>query len=205
MTAAVVAAGLLPLAALAGRAAFGDALGGDLGANPIEEVTHETGIWGLRFLVATLAVTPLRRWTGWSALAPQRRTLGLLAFVYATLHLATYALLDVGLDLEAIREDLGERTYIALGFATWCLLLPLALTSTRGAARRLGRRWVRLHRLVYVCAIGAVAHYAWLVKKDVGPPLAYGAVVAALLAVRIVAARRRASGARPGAAEDRSA
>lgn len=191
MTAAVVAAGLLPLAALVVRAAFGGSLGWDLGANPVEEITHETGIWALRFLVATLAVTPLRRLTGWSVIAPQRRTLGLLAFFYATLHLATYAGLDVGLDFEAIREDLADRTYITLGFATWCLLLPLALTSTRAAIRRLGQRWVGLHRLAYVCAIGAVAHYTWLVKKDVVPPLAYGAVVALLLAARLALASGR--------------
>ena len=198
----VTAAGLAPLAALGARAAFGDALGWDLGANPIEEVSHETGIWALRFLVATLAVTPLRRFTGWSALAPQRRTLGLLAFGWATLHLLTYAVLDVGLDPETLREDLRERTYIALGFATWCGLVPLALTSTRAATRRLGARWVTLHRLAYLCAAGGVAHYFWLVKQDVGPPLAYGAVVAALLALRLAPRGRRgapAARSAPGA------
>lgn len=189
-TGLVVALGSLPLAGLALRALAGDGLG----ANPIEEIAHETGLSALRLLVATLAVTPLRRLTGWSWLARERRTLGLLAFAYATLHLATYAVLDVGLELDAIREDLAKRTYVVLGFATWLGLLPLAATSTRGAMRRLGRRWVTLHWLVYPCALGAVAHYLWLVKKDVRPPLAYGAVVVVLLALRLPRAPRSRAG-----------
>lgn len=187
LQAATVGAGLLPLAWLAVRA-----LRDDLGANPIEEVTHATGGWALRLLLAALAVTPARRMLGWSALAPLRRTLGLLAFAYATLHLLTWVGLDQFFDWRAMAEDVGKRRFITVGLATWLCLLPLALTSTRGAARRLGRRWKTLHRLVYVAAGLAIVHYLWLVKADLRPPLAHGAVLAALLAWRIH--NRRAKG-----------
>jgi len=180
LQAATVCAGLLPLAWLAGRA-----FRGDLGANPIEEVTHATGGWALRLLLAALAVTPARRMLGWNALAPLRRTLGLLAFGYATLHLLTWVGLDQFFDWRAMAEDVGKRRFITVGMATWLCLLPLALTSSRAAARRLGRRWKTLHRLVYVAAGLAIVHYLWLVKADLLPPLAHGAVLAALLAWRI--------------------
>jgi sulfoxide reductase heme-binding subunit YedZ len=179
--AAVVVAALLPAAALAWRAATDG-----LGANPIEEITHETGETALRLLLASLAITPLRRALGWSALAPYRRTLGLLAFGYACLHLATYVALDLFFDWAAILEDVAERPYVTAGFTAFCCLLPLALTSTRGWIRRLGaRRWTALHRLVYGAGIAAVVHFLWLVKADVSEPLAYAAVLALLLGARL--------------------
>jgi sulfoxide reductase heme-binding subunit YedZ len=148
---AAVLLGLTPLAAL-GLAALGDRLG----ANPIETITHTTGDWALRWLLVCLAVTPARRWLGWSWVAPLRRTFGLLAFTFATLHLSTWAVLDWFFDLEAMLEDFVERRYITAGLAAYLLLIPLAVTSTRGMIRRLGRRWVSLHRLVYAAAALAV-------------------------------------------------
>lgn len=182
---AVVVAGSLPAAVLAGRA-----VAGDLGANPIETVTHVTGEWALRLLLASLAVTPLRRLTGWSALAPCRRTLGLLGFAYACAHLATFVGLDHFFDARSIAEDVLERPYVTAGTAAFLCLVPLAVTSTRGWQRRLGARWVRLHRLVYVAAVAAVIHYLWLVKADLRAPLLHAAVLGVLLAARL--RRRRA-------------
>ncbi len=161
-----------------------------LGANPIEKITHTTGEWALRFLVLCLTVTPLRRLTGWRMLTLERRTLGLFAFLYAALHLTTYVALDLGFDWANLGEDILERPYITVGFATFCVLLALASTSTRAAARRLGRRWKQLHRLVYLAAIGAVVHFLWLVKSDMREPLIYGAIVATLLSVRLWGALR---------------
>ncbi len=178
--AGAIALGLAPLALLA----IAGARDG-LGANPIEAITHETGDWALRLLLATLAVTPLRRATGWSQLAPLRRTLGLLCFTYACAHLSTWAVLDLGLDPGAIAEDLRERRFVMAGLAAFSCLVPLAATSTRGSIRRLGRRWIRLHRLVYVAAFAAVLHFLWLVKADLREPLAYAAVLAVLLAARL--------------------
>jgi sulfoxide reductase heme-binding subunit YedZ len=176
---ALLALGLLPLAALG----LG-AVRGALGANPVETITHETGQWALRLLLTTLAVTPLRRVTGWAFLAPFRRSLGLLTFGYAALHFATFLALDLGLDLSVLGEEVAERPYVTLGFTAFALLVPLAVTSTRGWQRRLGRRWVALHRLVYPAAGCAVLHFLWLVKADLAEPLAYAAVLAALLAAR---------------------
>jgi sulfoxide reductase heme-binding subunit YedZ len=176
---AVVVAGLLPLAALAAGAARGA-----LGANPVETITHETGQWALRILLAALAVTPLRRATGWAVVAPWRRTLGLLAFLYAVLHFATFLVLDLGLALGSLVEEVAERPYVTLGFSALLLLTPLAITSTRGWQRRLGRRWVTLHRLVYAAAVLAVLHFVWLVKADLAEPLAYAGVLALLLGAR---------------------
>ncbi|HVP31223.1 MAG TPA: protein-methionine-sulfoxide reductase heme-binding subunit MsrQ [Myxococcota bacterium] len=175
----VIAASLVPLASLAIRAASHR-----LGANPIETITHETGDFALRFLLAGLAVTPLRRATGWSALAPYRRTFGLLAFSYASLHLATWLFLDLGPDLGAIADDVRKRPYVTVGWSAFLCLLPLAITSTRGWQRRLGARWVALHRLAYVAAGLAVVHFTWLVKADVRAPLVYGALLCALLLAR---------------------
>jgi len=179
ISAAFVIACTLPAILLAWRFASDE-----LGANPIEEITHVTGEWGLRLLVLTLCVTPLRKLTGWSWLAPQRRSLGLFAFFYATLHFLTYAVLDLGLELGFVVEDVLERPYITIGFSAFLLLLPLALTSTKGQIKRLGRRWVTLHRLVYVAAALAVLHFFWLVKADVREPLVYAAIVAGLLGWR---------------------
>ena len=162
------------------------ALGPGLGANPVEKITHVTGDWTLRFLLATLAVTPLRRWFGWSALAPYRRTLGLLAFGYGTLHLATYGLIDLWGAWDTLVEDVLKRPYVTVGFTGFLLMLPLAITSTRAWMRRLGKRWVVLHRLVYGAAIAGCVHYLWLVKKDLREPLIYSAILALLLLARLL-------------------
>ncbi len=175
----VVAVGVVPALAL-----VVGALTDRLGANPIETVTHVSGEWALRWLLASLAVTPLRRHLGWTALAPCRKPLGLLAFGYATLHLATFVGLDHFFDWRSIAEDVLERPYVTVGFAAFLCLLPLAVTSTRGWQRRLGRRWTRLHRLAYVAAIAAVLHYLWLVKADLLSPLVHAAILGGLLASR---------------------
>ncbi|HEU4429201.1 MAG TPA: ferric reductase-like transmembrane domain-containing protein [Myxococcota bacterium] len=183
--AAVVAIALTPLAGLV----LG-AVTGALGANPVETITHTTGAWALRLLLASLAITPLRRLDArLAALAPYRRTLGLLAFAYTLLHAATFFALDLGLALALLAEEIAERPYIALGFAALLALTPLAVTSTRAWQRRLGRRWMALHRLVYVAAILAALHFIWLVKKDLREPLAYAAVLGLLLGARAVRAR----------------
>ena len=164
----------------------------ELGANPIEFITHATGEWSLRLLVATLAVTPLRKLTGISSLIRLRRMLGLFAFFYAGLHFLTYLWLDKFFDVREIVLDIGKRPFITAGFAAFAVLAPLAITSTAGWIRRLGgRRWRALHRLVYLSAAAGVAHYYWLVKSDVRGPLAYGAIVAVLLGYRAAAAWRR--------------
>jgi len=175
-----------------------DAYAGGLGVNPIEEVTHRTGRWALILLLVTLAVTPVRRLTGWHQAVQLRRTLGLFAFAYAVLHFLTYVVLDQFFALGYIIEDIAERPYITVGFAAFLLLIPLAATSTTRAIRRLGRNWGRLHRLVYLAATLALLHFLWLVKAPaIGRPLRYGAVLALLLGSRIVfALRRRAAPAR---------
>ena len=172
--------GFTPLLVLA-LAAASDGLG----ANPIEKITHETGSWALRFLMLSLAVTPLRRLTRWRALTLERRTLGLFAFLYASLHFATYLGLDLEFEWGLLGEDILERPYITVGFTTFLLLLTLASTSTRAAARRLGRRWKPLHRLVYLAGIGAVVHFLWLVKSDLREPLIYAGILGGLLGIRL--------------------
>jgi sulfoxide reductase heme-binding subunit YedZ len=165
---------------------LGAAFTGGLSANPIDAITEETGTWTLRFLVATLAITPLRRLTGWSALAPWRRTLGLFAFFYGSLHFLTYIWLDQFFDVAAIVKDIGKRPFITAGFTAFVLMVPLAVTSTARMTRRLGGvAWRRLHRLVYVVAAAGVVHYWWLVKADIRRPLAYAVIVAALLLARM--------------------
>jgi methionine sulfoxide reductase heme-binding subunit len=164
------------------------ALSDRLGADPIAALTHETGQWALRLLLLTLAITPLRRFTGWARPVAFRRALGLWAFAYACMHLGVYVVLDLGGWWAQLFDDLLERPFITLGFAAWLLLVPLAVTSTRGMMRRLGRRWQRLHRLVYVAAALAVLHFLWLVKADLTEPLVYAGVLAILLAARL---RRR--------------
>jgi sulfoxide reductase heme-binding subunit YedZ len=180
-----MAAVLAPAALLVWRAARGG-----LGANPIEAATHWTGDWALRFLLATLALTPLRRLLGWHGAVAYRRLLGLAAFAYASAHFAIWAVIDLGLDGAAIVEDVAERPFVTAGLAAFLLLAPLALTSTRGWMRRLGRRWAQLHRLAYLAAALAVLHYLWLVKADLRPPLAHAAVLALLLAARLPGVRR---------------
>lgn len=177
----IVFVGLLaPALVLAGRA-----VAGRLGVNPIEEVLHETGIWALRWLVLSLAITPARRLTGWNGLIRFRRMVGLFAFFYAALHVAGYVVLDLFFDWTAILEDLAKRPYITAGFASFVTMLPLAVTSTAGWVRRLGgRAWQRLHRLAYASAVAAVVHYWWLVKADTSRPMRYAAILAVLLGVR---------------------
>lgn len=162
-----------------------DGIGGRLGANPIEAVTHTTGDWCLRFLLAALAVTPVRRLTGWRRLAPHRRTLGLFAFFYACLHLSTYIGLDHFFDWHTVVEDVVKRPYITAGFTGFLCLLPLAVTSTRGWMRRLGRRWVQVHRLAYVAGVAGIVHYIWLTKADLLLPLLHATILAALFGARL--------------------
>ncbi|MEQ1661960.1 MAG: protein-methionine-sulfoxide reductase heme-binding subunit MsrQ [Thiobacillus sp.] len=160
-------------------------LGSGLGANPIEFITRSTGTWTLVGLLATLAVTPLRRFTGRAGLVRYRRMLGLFAFFYACLHVVTYLWLDQFFELAMIAKDIVKRPFITVGFAAFILLIPLAVTSTQAMMRRLGRRWKALHRLVYAIAVLGVIHYVWLVKQDMTQPLIYGAVLAVLLAARL--------------------
>lgn len=157
-----------------------------LGANPIEFVLHSLGTWTLVLLLVTLSVTPLRRLTGWNALIRLRRMLGLFAFFYACLHFFTYVGIDQFFDWRTIVADIAKRPYITVGFASFLLLIPLAVTSTNAMQRRLGgKRWQRLHRLVYVAATGGVVHYLWLVKKDMTQPLLYGLLLLVLFGLRL--------------------
>jgi sulfoxide reductase heme-binding subunit YedZ len=180
--------GLKPLVFAVCLLPFGMLLQGviaaDLGANPLERVTDVTGQWGLRFLLLTLAVTPLRRLTGWRWLLRLRRMLGLFAFFYLTLHFLTWLWLDQELGWSNILADVVKRPYVPVGFTAWLLLLPLAATSTRGMMRRLGRNWQRLHRAIYAIAVLGVVHYIWLVKADLLEPLVYAGVLLVLLLVR---------------------
>jgi sulfoxide reductase heme-binding subunit YedZ len=161
------------------------ALTDNLGANPIEELEIRTGLWTLRFLALTLAVTPLRRLTKWNWLARHRRTLGLVAFGYACLHLSMYIALDMFFDVSDIVEDVAEHLYITVGMLAFLLMIPLAVTSTKNAIRRLGRRWQRLHRLVWVVATLGTIHFLWAVKKDIREPLIYAAIFATLALLRL--------------------
>jgi methionine sulfoxide reductase heme-binding subunit len=157
----------------------------DLGANPIEFITHFTGDWTIRLIVATLAVTPLRKLLGMPVLIRYRRMLGLFAFFYGFLHFLTYIWLDKFFDVHDMVKDVAKRPFITAGFTAFVLMAPLAATSTAGWIRRLGgKRWQRLHRLVYITAIAAVVHYYWLVKSDVRLPVLYGTLVALLLGYR---------------------
>ena len=162
---------------------------GGLGPNPIEAVTHATGDAALILLLVTLGVSPLRKATGWNALAPLRRPLGLFAFFYATLHLLTYVVLDQFFAFAYILDDIRERPYITVGTAAFLLLVPLAVTSTKGWIRRLGKRWTALHSLVYVSAALGVLHYIWLVKADLRRPLVFAVILVALLLLRTPPAR----------------
>ena len=166
---------------------FGDAfeVPGSLGANPIEEFPDRFGNWGLRFIMITLAVTPLRRITGWNWLARFRRMLGLFTFFYVLLHFLTWLVLDQGLLLSAIAEDILKRPFITIGFLALVLLLALAVTSTNGMRRRLGRRWQSLHNSVYLIAVLGVWHYWWQVKLDTAEPFVYAIILSLLLGWRI--------------------
>jgi sulfoxide reductase heme-binding subunit YedZ len=191
----VFAAALAPLAYLA----IG-AWRGSLGANPIEAITRATGLWTLRFMVITLAVTPLRWATGWNDVIRVRRMLGLFAFFYGTLHLLTYLWLDQFFDWSAIAKDVVKRPFITAGFSAYALLVPLAITSTAAMIRRLGGpAWRRLHRLAYVAAALGVVHYWWLVKLDTRPPRNYAILLALLLLARLAILVRRRRSDNPGA------
>ena len=164
-----------------------NAFWGDLGVNPIETITNQTGIWTLRLLAVTIAITPLRWLTKWNPIINFRRMIGLFAFFYATIHFSIYFVLDRSLMFEGLWEDIVKRPYITVGFTAFVLMIPLALTSTKGWIRRLGgKRWNLLHRLVYVSAALGVVHYWWKVKLDVTNPMIYAAIVAVLLGWRVV-------------------
>jgi sulfoxide reductase heme-binding subunit YedZ len=189
---------LAPLAWLAaGVAGIG---GASLGANPVEEILHTLGKWGLNFLLISLCVTPLRQLTGWVHWIRFRRMLGLTAFFYLLGHFLFYLLVDQGLDYRVVLEDVVKRPYITVGFTGLMLLVPLALTSTRSSMRRLGRRWQKLHRLVYVAALLGCIHFYWQVKADVREPLYYLAALAVLLGWRWWKYRQRSSRAAAPAA-----
>ena len=184
---------LVPLAWL-GYDLYADHVRGDL----VKQIEIRTGTWAIRFLAASLAITPLRALTGWGWLVRFRRTFGLAAFLYATIHFGIYLGLDIELDLAEMAKSIVKRPYITVGFTAWLLLVPLALTSTKGSIRRLGgARWNRLHRLVYVVAVLATTHYLWAVKKDTFWPIVYFAVFALLLGWRVVRRRQAARAVRP--------
>jgi sulfoxide reductase heme-binding subunit YedZ len=184
LKAGVFAVCLVPLGILAVNA-----LMRNLGANPIDEITDQTGIWTLRLLLISLAVTPLRRLTGWNRLIQVRRMLGLFAFFYASLHFLTYLWLDQFFAVEDIIADVMDRPFITIGFSSFVLLIPLVVTSTTAMIRRLGGKWwQRLHRLVYAIAVGGIVHYLWLVKADLRDPAIYGGLLALLLGYRLWAA-----------------
>jgi len=163
-----------------------DAFGitGDLGANPVEAIQDRFGIWGLRFIMITLLVTPLRQITGRSWLARFRRLLGLFAFFYVLMHFLTWLVLDQGLLLSAIAEDIARRPFITIGFTAFLVLISMAATSTNGIRRRMGRRWQQLHYGIYLVGILGVWHFWWQVKLDTSEPALYAAILAVLLGYR---------------------
>jgi sulfoxide reductase heme-binding subunit YedZ len=175
----------------------------DLGADPKAEVLKTCGMTGLNLLMLTLCVTPIRRATGINRLVTLRRMLGLFSFFYLCVHFLTYIGLYIEFDWSMLLEDIGKRPYITVGFTALMLMVPLAVTSTNGFQRRLGRRWVKLHRLVYVIAVLAVVHYWWQVKLDVSDPLLYVVLLAGLFAARI--AHWRATARKRGASVDAKA
>jgi sulfoxide reductase heme-binding subunit YedZ len=173
---------LLPMAHLVWKG-----LHAELGANPIEVITHSTGHWTLLFLLITLAITPLRKLSGLHWLIQFRRMLGLFAFFHGCLHFLTYIWLDKFFDLQEMIKDVRKRPFITMGFTAFVLMIPLAITSTRKMIQRLGgKRWNRLHMLIYASATAGVIHFYWLVKKDVTRPVIYASILAALLAYRVV-------------------
>ena len=194
----VVLLALLPLALLV-LAAVHDTLGPD----PVSQLEKRTGIWALRLLLLTLSITPLRRITGWNGLIRYRRMLGLFAFFYASVHLTVYLVIDLGGFWSQIFAEIAKKPYITVGFAAWLLLIPLALTSTRGMMRRLGRHWGQLHKLVYAIGVLAILHFVWQVKFGrtiaVREPVVYAAILSVLLLARW-RPRRAALSARPAPA-----
>jgi methionine sulfoxide reductase heme-binding subunit len=171
---------LLPLADLALRA-----VQGRMGANPIERITHQTGWWTLAFLVGSLSITPLRRLSKVLWLVQYRRMIGLFAFFYGTLHMLTYVWLDQFFDVHAMVHDIAKRPFITMGSLSYLSMIPLALTSTQWSIRKLGKNWVKLHRLAYLAAVAGVIHFLWLVKKDRSEPETFAVVLGLLFAIRI--------------------
>jgi sulfoxide reductase heme-binding subunit YedZ len=176
--------------------AFHDALGSE----PVRTIQEWTGKGALIGLLLTLSISPLRKWTGWNELIRLRRLLGTFAFFLATLHLLTYLVFDQSLSLAMVLDDVIEHPWVMAGFAAWLLLVPLALTSTSGMVRRLGgKRWQRLHQLVYLSAAGGVLHFLWLVKKDTSTPARFGVILILILATRLPYWTARRKGGGPGA------
>jgi len=195
----VFVAGVAPLAWMICGAL--QLFGASLGADPVKKLEHECGKTALNFLLLTLSVTPVRELAGLPQLLRLRRMLGLFAFFYAVVHFTVYLVLDLELNFRLLGADIVKRPYITIGFSALLLLLPLALTSTNGMMRRLGRRWQSLHRLIYLIAALAVWHFYWQVKRDVREPLLYVGMLALLLAYRLLRWRaRRAPRAAPAAA-----
>jgi sulfoxide reductase heme-binding subunit YedZ len=161
-------------------------LTGRLGINPVEDLELTTGIWALRFLVLTLAVTPVRRLTRWNRIIQYRRMLGLFTFFYVCAHFIIYIAVDQFFAWSLIVKDVVKRPFITMGFTAFVLMIPLALTSTKGWIRRLGRKWQLVHRLIYLCGVCAAIHYLWKVKVIIGSPVYYAAIIGALLAFRIL-------------------
>lgn len=195
---------LAPLGLLVWKAATAN-----LGANPIEAITHSTGDWTLRFLLVTPAITPLRKLTAQPWLIRFRRLFGLFAFFYGSLHFLTYIWLDQAFDIHSMTKDVYKRPFITLGFTAFVLLVPLAVTSTRRMIQRLGgRRWQWLHRLIYVSATAAIVHFTWAMKKDIHRPIEYGIVLGMLLGYRVMVwvasevAKRRRTGIMAHASAD---
>ena len=186
---------LIPLAHLLGDIFD---ITGTLGANPIEEIQDRCGQWGLRFILVTLTVTPLRQITGWNWLIRFRRMLGLFAFFYVLTHFLTWLILDQRLLLSAIGEDIFERPFITIGFSAFLILIALAATSTNGMRRRLGRRWQKLHYGVYAAGILGVWHYWWQVKLDTSDPMIYAVILAVLLGYRLIARKRKVAAQQKG-------
>ena len=186
--AGVFVAALVPLFVIAWKAWTND-----LGANPIREAEIQTGLWTLRFLAITLSITPFRKSFGWNWLVKYRRMLGLFTFFYACVHLSMWVGVDWFFALGDMWQEIVKHKYILIGMATWLILLPLAITSTKGWVRRLGKDWTKLHRLAYVAAITGTVHYLWAVKKDTFFPLVYLSVFAMLLGYRVISARQKSS------------
>ena len=182
----VFAGALVPLAIL-----ILSVLTGRTSANPAEDIILTTGIWAFRFLLATLAITPLRRVTGWNRLIQYRRMFGLFAFFYACLHLLAYMAFDRLFEIREVAADVAKRPFIAMGMVAFLAMVPLAVTSTKGWIRRLGRNWAILHRLVYLSGVAAALHFVWKVKVVVGEPVYYTILLVGLLGARLAWARRK--------------
>lgn len=169
------------------------ALMDSLGANPIEKVLRQTGFWTLTFLTLTMAVTPIRQWTGLVWTGRFRRMLGLFAFFYSLLHVGTYVFLDQFFDWMGILKDIVKRPYITVGFSALVLMIPLVITSTDRMLRRLGgERWRKLHRLIYLITFGGIVHFWWLVKKDITEPLLFALLYVVSMSLRFLISRRNA-------------